>query len=367
MAYWSSFGKRAPSAIDLASELDFLERFEHLNYVHEPILVLNGAREIVFGNTAAISRFGQHRLGQDIVQAIRNPNCLDLINEVLDGVPLAEKTIAFASPANGLFDVRVARISYNGSKDALLLVSLRDANERQQAEGMRSDFVANVSHELRSPLSTISGFIETLQGAAKDDPSARERFLDLMGQEAGRMVRLIADLLSLSKVEASQRNRPAGKVDVIAIVKSVQTSLAKQAKNEGKTINLQLAPNIAKIPGHEDDLIQVVQNLLENALKYSRPKASVTLKVTMENDVAGMPGSTIVLAVSDEGEGIAKHHLSRLTERFYRVDSHRSRNDGGTGLGLAIVKHIVQRHRGRLKIESEVGQGSTFTVLLPSR
>ncbi len=345
--------------------MDFLEQFEHLNYVHEANYVLNSAREIMFGNSAATSRFGQHRLGQDIVQVIRNPECLDLVNEVLEGARVAEKTVAFASPANGLFDVRVARIADIHSTESLLLISLLDINATQQAEDMRSDFVANVSHELRSPLSTISGFIETLKGTAKNDPPARERFLDLMEQEADRMVRLIADLLSLSKVEANQRRRPSGRVDIIEIIQSVQTSLAKKAKDEEKTVALHADTDVGNIPGDEDELIQVVQNLLENALKYSNANTTVAIKVALENDEAGMPGPVVVLVVSDVSDGIEKQHIPRLTERFYRVDSHRSRNDGGTGLGLAIVKHIVQRHRGRLKIESEVGRGSTFTVLLP--
>ena len=154
-------------------------------------------------------------------------------------------------------------------------------------------------------------------------------------------------------------------MDVIEVVKSVRTYLAKQAKDEGKTVDLQLVTDVKEIPGHKDELIQAVQNLLENALKYSAPKSTVIIRLTEEAKVAGISGPAIALAVCDEGEGIARQHLSRLTERFYRVDSHRSRNDGGTGLGLAIVKHIVQHHRGRLKIESEIGKGSTFTVYLP--
>lgn len=341
-------------------------RFSYLDFIHEAVFVLNDTREIVFGNTAAINRFGQHRVGQDIVQVIRNPGFLNLIGDALDGAKISENTIAFGQPINGLFDVRVAQFSDEDPQRTLLLVSLRDATEMQQAGEMRSDFVANVSHELRSPLSTISGFIETLKGPAKDDPPARERFLDLMEQEAERMVRLISDLLSLSKVEAHQRQRPTAQIDIVAIVQSVQTSLAKQAKDGGRTVNLDVAEEISEIPGNEDELIQVIQNLLENALKYSKPNSAVTIKLSKETDVPGMTGTVIKIEISDESEGIPKQHLSRLTERFYRVDSHRSRSDGGTGLGLAIVKHIVQHHRGRLKIESEVGLGSTFTVLLPS-
>jgi len=345
--------------------LDIQERFGHLDFVQEAVFVLNAAREIVFGNAVARGQFGEHRVGQDIVQHIRNPQWLGLLNDVIGGSPSAEKTIAFGAPANGAFHILVSRLPEIQAMDQLFLVSLRDVAEMQQAEEIRTDFVANVSHELRSPLSTISGFIETLKGAAKNDPVARDRFLNLMELEADRMERLIADLLSLSKIEALQRQRPQGQVDLVAIVEDVRTSLSMLANDLMQTIDIVAPHPIADIPGQYDELVQVVQNLLENGLKYSGPNSTITISVEVRTEATGFLGPVVSLQVRDDGEGIARQHLARLTERFYRVDAHRSRADGGTGLGLAIVKHIVQRHRGRLKIESDLGKGSTFTVLLP--
>jgi len=346
--------------------VDIPKRFEHLNLIQEAVLILDDARQIVFGNRTAISRFGRPQIGQDIVHLIRNPDCLDLVNGALDGTTSDQKMIVFGEPANGTFDVRVSRLTDDAGTGVLIFVSLRDVNELVQADAIRSDFVANVSHELRSPLSTIVGFIETLRGPAKNDPPAQNRFLGMMAQEADRMVRLISDLLTLSKVEANQRLRPREQVDVAAIAKRVQTLLENKATDQGKSIDLNVPQPIEGIPGHEDELVQVFQNLLENALNYSDDNTAVKMTITNETSANGIVGPAIVIRVKDSGDGIAPHHLPRLTERFYRVDSHRSRSDGGTGLGLAIVKHIVLRHRGRLQIESTLGQGTTFTVCLPA-
>ena len=345
--------------------MDFQDRFRHLNIVQEAVYILNSSREIMFGNLAAIELFGEYQAGQDIVQSIRNPRCLELISEVMHGSANSEESVKLGPPADGLFNVRISKFSEPGVAGDLHLLSLRDVNERQQAETMRSDFVANVSHELRSPLSTISGFIETLKGPAKNDPDARERFLGLMEQEADRMVRLISDLLSLSKVEANERQQPTAMVDLAAVVLNVHSSLAGLAKAKKKSIELNLPNEAVSVSGNQDELTQVVQNLLENAIKYSGSESRVTVSLTTGARPAGLGGPAVELRVSDEGPGIARQHIARLTERFYRIDTHRSRDDGGTGLGLAIVKHIVQRHRGLLKIDSELDKGSRFSVFLP--
>jgi len=351
---------------DRGQVLSMERRFEHLDFVQEAVLILNTGREIVFGNRAASVRFGDHTLGQDIVHLTRNPQFIELINAALTSREMMQRTIVFGEPANGTFDVRVSPFRDSFLDKYLLLVSFRDINEVLLAQEMRSDFVANVSHELRSPLSTISGFIETLKGPAKDDAKARTRFLDLMEHEAERMVRLIADLLSLSKVQANKRTTPHALVDIVAIAKQVENSLENQASDQGKSIDLIISEEIDEIAGSADELTQVLRNLLENALKYSGEDTTVTITLSKQDRVAGITGPAVAITVKDRGEGIAPQHLSRLTERFYRVDSHRSRSKGGTGLGLAIVKHIVLRHRGRLKIDSELGEGSTFTVYLPS-
>ena len=231
---------------------------------------------------------------------------------------------------------------------------------------MRSEFVANVSHELRSPLTALNGFIETLKGAARDDEEARERFLDIMEREANRMNRLIGDLLSLSKVEADARIRPQEQIDLTLVIKQAITVLEPLAQRENIELRLSIADDFKNlISGDPDQLQQVFVNLVENAIKYGKAGGVVTIAITGKDRAAGVRGPAIQVDISDQGAGIKSEHIPRLTERFYRVDKGRSREKGGTGLGLAIVKHILARHRGRLNVTSEPGKGSTFTVVLP--
>jgi len=246
-----------------------------------------------------------------------------------------------------------------------VLVSFEDQTVIQDAGNMRRDFVANVSHELRTPLTALLGFIETIRGAARDDPDARERFLLIMKNEANRMNRLVQDLLSLSRVESNERQRPVGSVDIAAILRTAVTSLQPAADENGVKIETVIDGSPAPVPGDADQLTQVFSNLLENAVKYGRKPGTVTVTLTEIVSEPMLRGPGLRIDVRDEGEGIDPVHIPRLTERFYRVDSHRSREMGGTGLGLAIVKHIVNRHRGRLRITSELGKGSTFSVILP--
>ena len=224
---------------------------------------------------------------------------------------------------------------------------------------MRADFVANASHELRTPLASLSGFIETLQGAAKDDPQARDRFLDIMKAQATRMARLIDDLLSLSRIELKAHLQPEQQLDVVTIVRQVADGLQMLARDRGVEVRLDAPPAPLAIRGDRDELIRVFENLVENALKYGASGKRVDISLAQEAD------DEAVVAVRDYGPGIAPEHLPRLTERFYRVDVTESRAQGGTGLGLALVKHILHRHRGRLTIESAPGKGATFTVRLP--
>ena len=335
-----------------------------LNALQEPVILIDEERKILFLNHVAEEMFGKGFTGRDFVRLIRHPDCLAAIARVIGGEPGAGCSVELEFPVRGSFKFRVSRIAGSDGKQASLIISLKDVSDLKDAEQMRSDFVANVSHELRSPLTALSGFIETLKGSAKDDSEARERFLDLMEHEAQRMIRLIADLLSLAKVESNQRIRPKGKADVGEILKRIENTLSSVAKKENKTIKLSVCED-AVVPGSDDELTQVFQNLVENALKYGRSHSTVTIEVTRTGNVAGIAGDVLCVSVSDEGEGIAKDHLPRLTERFYRADTHRSRDKGGTGLGLAIVKHIISRHRGRLRVTSEIGTGSVFTVFLP--
>jgi two-component system phosphate regulon sensor histidine kinase PhoR len=247
-----------------------------------------------------------------------------------------------------------------------VLMTMHDITAIKRSEQMRADFVANASHELRTPLSALTGFIETLRGPAREDGEARERFLAIMQEQAARMARLIADLLSLSRIELDEHTAPKGSADVGRVLGGVVRTLEMKAAGRGMRILVEMEGDLPPVDGDADQLAQVFQNLIDNAINYARPDSEVRVSAGVREKPAGMRGRAVAVTVADRGEGIARAHLPRLTERFYRVDPARSRAIGGTGLGLAIVKHIVNRHRGRLVIESEVGTGSRFTVLLPA-
>ncbi len=336
-----------------------------LNALTEPVLLVNSDRQITLANRAATELFGEGLEGRNLVHAIRHPDALDSVDEVLHGKADSEAIISMAGPLRETYKVSVIRLDDDRGIDANAIVGLRDISHVLEAEQMRSDFVANVSHELRSPLSALSGGIETLQGAARNDPDAQLRFLDIMEREAARMNRLIDDLLSLSSVEVNERIRPSERVNLESVVESAIAALETQSKASKKPIRLQPPDCDCTVLGDNDELTQVFHNLIDNALKYSRENGEVGISISQRDRVTGMSRSAIAVAVTDQGDGIPAEHVPRLTERFYRVDTSRSRDQGGTGLGLAIVKHILNRHRGKLIVESESGVGSTFTVCLP--
>lgn len=337
-----------------------------LNSLNEPLLLLNKERTILFMNKPATSLLGSEYIGQNFVRLIRHPDVIGLIATVMELGVTQNVKASLQRPVEMVFEFKVSKIEAAVNNEALIVVALRDLTELENANQIRSDFVANVSHELRSPLTALSGFIETIKGPARDDPEARERFLGLMERESARMVRLIADLLSLSKFEAKSGKREFADVDMVNLVKRAVTTLEEVARQEGKTIELQVNTDQKFVVGVADELTQVLLNLIENALKYGKAASVVRVAVDANKGVAGFVQNVLTVSVEDEGEGIAKEHIPRLTERFYRVDTHRSRDKGGTGLGLAIVKHIVNQHRGRLQISSVQGKGSTFKVHLPA-
>ena len=287
---------------------------------------------------------------------------IEAIERVAGGERHAGTTVTIPQPLPVTWRVRITAL--DGDDGVALAVNFTDVSHVVRAEAMRSDFVANVTHELRSPLTALTGFIETLQGSARDDAEARERFLAIMATEAARMDRLIDDLLSLSRVEADERMRPREPVEIAPIVDHVVAVLRPKAEARDQSLVVDSEVAAARVAADADQMGQVFTNLIDNALKYSAAGTSVRIALTRGRAV-GFGGETVRIAVSDEGEGIAAEHVPRLTERFYRVDKGRSRRSGGTGLGLAIVKHIVARHRGRLLIDSKPGRGSTFTVHLP--
>ncbi|KAB2848312.1 MAG: hypothetical protein F9K44_11185, partial [Hyphomicrobiaceae bacterium] len=241
-----------------------------------------------------------------------------------------------------------------------LLLTIRDLTGEAQLSRMRADFVANASHELRTPLASLKGFVETLQGAAKDDPVARVQFLKIMQQQAERMSRLVEDLLSLSRIEMREHVAPTAIADLSAVADEAVGALEAAARESAISIEKSVPSGDWQIQGERDELVQVAQNLIQNAIKYGKPGGKIVVSLDREGD-------RIAFAVKDDGIGIAPEHLPRLTERFYRVSAKESRERGGTGLGLAIVKHIVNRHRGELRIRSTVRVGSSFTVLLPAK
>jgi two-component system phosphate regulon sensor histidine kinase PhoR len=244
--------------------------------------------------------------------------------------------------------------------EALAIAQIEDRTETRRAEQLRSDFIANASHELRTPLASLVGFIETLQGPAREDVEARARFLKIMRDQATRMSRLIDDLLSLSRIEMKAHVRPSGEVDLVATVKHVADALEPLSRELGVAIRLDLPEAPVTVTGERDELIQVIENLIENACKYGQSGGRVEVAVAPAGEGAGPS-----FAVRDHGPGIAEEHIPRLTERFYRIDVDTSRKHRGTGLGLAIVKHILARHHARMTIDSRLGEGATFTVTFP--
>jgi len=345
---------------DMDSPIDDRTMSDLLAAVPMPMVAIGPDARILKLNAPARAVLGEC-IGTHYLIVIRQPEPVAALERVLaGGEGGAVRWRATGPGRDTIYRGTVSRVTGLG-----VTLAFEDISELEQAADMRRDFVANVSHELRTPLTALLGFIETLRGAAKDDPAARERFLGIMEREALRMNRLVADLLSLSRVEAEERVRPTAQIDLAGLASSVLATLRGVAEAAGVALDLDVAPGLPTVPGDGDQITQVLHNLVENAVKYgaSGGKVRVELRAVAQHPQLRGPGVSV--AVIDQGEGIDAMHLPRLTERFYRVDSHRSREKGGTGLGLAIVKHIVNRHRGRLKVESEKGKGSRFEIVLP--
>lgn len=341
-----------------------------LDALPNAMLLMNGDSVITRVNDAARTLFGRELDGSPLTSVMRDPGVLDAVDQVLSGGVHGRRMlqVTLGATVERSFEVEVQQIHHEAF-EARVLVILHDITTLVRAEQMRADFVANASHELRTPLTSVLGFIETLRGPARDDTEAQERFLGIMYQQASRMKRLIEDLLSLSRIELREHTPPTAGVDLKRVLDSVVMGLEILADDKDITLECELDA-LQTVKGDPDELGQVFQNLVSNGIKYGRPGTSVTIRAERPNrGPAQMPYSTrnacLAIHVIDRGDGIAKEHLPRLTERFYRVDTARSRQMGGTGLGLAIVKHIVNRHRGALVVDSTVGRGSTFTVYLP--
>lgn len=320
--------------------------------VVEPVLVVSDLR-VVRANSPARALLGQHILGGDIRLAIRHPAAAERLTSEI--APEREEAIHLVGlgTREQRWEMHVRRAG-----PTLRVVHLIDRSGSYAADRIRVDFVANASHELRTPLASILGFIETLREGAGDDPETRERFLKIMFGEATRMRRLVDDLMSLSRIEAEKYREPDQIVRMGELIEEVRAEIASASNGRGGDLVTEVA-DAPPIKGDRAQMSQVLHNLIGNAMKYGRAGTPVSVELRHDG------GAMLRLAVRDEGDGIAPEHLPRLTERFYRVDSGRSRAAGGTGLGLSIVKHIVERHRGRLDIVSKPGAGTTVTILLP--
>ncbi|EJW10965.1 Phosphate regulon sensor protein PhoR (SphS) [Rhodovulum sp. PH10] len=298
--------------------------------------------------------------------ALRNPAVLEAVRRAVDSDGPQRAEVFQRVPAERWWEATIAPVTLpdgpGRTGERLLLLTFHDLTPLRHVEQMRADFVANASHELRTPLASLSGFIDTLQGPARADTAAREKFLGIMKAQAARMARLIDDLLSLSRIELKVHVRPETPVDLVLVLRQVVEGLLPLATERGVAIRFVPPEGAAIVPGDRDELVRAFENLVENALKYGASGERVDIALARET---GVQGEEAVVSVRDYGPGIAPEHLPRLTERFYRADVAESRAQGGTGLGLALVKHILQRHRGRLGIDSALGAGATFTVRLP--
>jgi two-component system phosphate regulon sensor histidine kinase PhoR len=366
-----------PAAVENAQPngvaVDQLARM--LESVPAPLFAVDRNRQVVAANAAAGKLFGGAITGRNLLAFLRHPPLVDAVEACEAGRPSEPVALPETQGRSGqrrlVARLQAIRPPLSG---ASVMVLIEDTTAAERALTLRRDFVANVSHELKTPIAALLGFIETLMGPARDDPLARQRFLGIMRGEAERMNRLVSELLSLSRIEMNEHQPPSGRADLGNILKTVRDSLSLKAEQRQTQLTLPGLAELPTIPGDADELTQAIQNLVDNAIKYSPEGGEVRVTYQRIEDpifcrekLQGIrsPKAMIALAVTDQGEGIAKEHIPRLTERFYRVDAARSRELGGTGLGLAIVKHIVNRHRGSLDIESEAGKGSTFTLFLP--
>ncbi|MBY6055317.1 two-component sensor histidine kinase [Leisingera daeponensis] len=330
-----------------------------------PAVLVDQTERFIAVNNAAEALLGQGIQGRHFATILRQPSVAAAIEACLhDRESRSARHLSNDGAQDTTFSVTLRYVPGIGAvAGGAVLACFEDITEREQAGQMRRDFVGNVSHELRTPLTALIGFIETLRGPAKEDAAARDRFLTIMEGEASRMNRLVGDLLSLNRVESEERVRPREKVDLTGHLASTLKTLTPVAEARGTTMVLEAPDEPVFVTGDPDQLQQVFTNLVENAVKYGGDQVRVVLTYTERDPAVRAPAARV--QVIDNGPGIDAIHLPRLTERFYRADSHRSREMGGTGLGLAIVKHIVNRHRGRLRVESELGQGAVFTVILP--
>jgi len=362
----------------LEAQSERLARLEAVAHaLPEAVVLIDDAGRVLTANAAARRLFGRDAVGADIFGLVRDPAFQDSLPKALADRGTATAEFDIDTPQQRSIRALIRSVPAVVADDIAAIIVLQDITALRRLDQMRVDFVANVSHELRTPLSSLIGFLETLRGPARNDPEAQARFLEIMQEQAERMSRIVEDLLSLSRIEMDALDAPQEVIAVMPVVQQLVEALQMQASQKGLRFVIHPAPDDGAGPpaviADRDQLAQVLQNLMDNALKYGGRDATVDIAVSRTANAAGADQAddaarhpAIRIDVTDHGEGIAPEHLSRLTERFYRVDKARSRQMGGTGLGLAIVKHIMNRHKGRLEIASTPGSGSTFSIFLPA-
>jgi len=316
-------------------------------------------------NASAASAFGT-----DIASLLRHPDLRKALAEARQTLAPLRTSIALAAPVPRDLDITLIPAGDPAAGDPAaggpIYILITDRTRERSIEKMRADFVANASHELRTPLASLIGFIETLRGPAADDAAAQQRFLSIMDEQAQRMQRVIADLLSLSRIEISEHQPPEQSLALAPLLQRIVAGMEPMLRESGSTIDVSIAGELPAVPADSDQLTQVFTNLLDNAIKYGRRGGRIAVTAMRAEGDPRFEAPGVLVSVADDGPGIPRAHIPRLTERFYRVDRGRSRAIGGTGLGLAIVKHVVNRQRGRLLIESVEGKGTVFMVWLPT-
>ena len=328
-----------------------------INEIEDYILFINSFNAISAANKAAKSFYGDI-IGKNLSSFLRAPDLLDKIEKCRDERVNEYLEFEINLPTYSFFRLTIVPLS---QKNVLIVV--KDYTDVKKSEQLRSDFVANVSHELKTPLVSIKGFLETISNSAKDDPKAQEKFIKIMQEQANKMEILILDLMSLSRIEMQEHIQPDGKVDMKEIISNIQNIPNKILSNKNININFKIEDNLPFVRGDYDKLSEVVQNIYDNAIKYT--KENTTIDILLKSNPEKFSNGSVFLSIKDEGIGIAKEEIHRVTERFYRSANAKKNMIQGTGLGLAIVKHIVNQHRGELEINSRLNEGSEFIIHLP--
>lgn len=343
-----------------------------LDSLPDPIIVIDKIGNILGANLSARTSFGDKITEKNVDEIFKSHNFIHAVSKVLKKESVSENLVFYVEkPIDQKLYAHIKQLPWISKGKAVAVIAIYDLTKSLKIEKMQSDFVANASHELRTPLSVISGFVETLRTTAKDDPETGEHFLKIIAAQAEYMSGLIENLLSLSRIELNQDNPPTEKVDVVKVANDVIDFMSIQAKENNMEIVLLAGNNISDIKGEENQIKQVIQNLLGNAIKYGLAGSQITLKLENSDNIPASKTmevescQSVKISINNKGPKIEADKLARLTERFYRLQQHKDQNIKGTGLGLSTVKHIIIRHKGNFTIKSSSAKGTTFSFYIP--